>query len=583
MTENSTGNKAIVYLTQRGKTVAEKIIQYFPDSKLYKFNRTDISQIWNSHRFIIFIMATGIAVRSIAPFIKDKKNDPAVLSIDEEGKYIIPIIGGHLKGANELAKTLAKFLNSTPFITTASDLNNLPALDLWIKRCSLKVKNPEILSKIMSKLIENKNLMLFMENSVQIPLLNCFQLTENISEADIVITNKISKGDKLILVPTNLFIGIGLHEWITEEKIERGIKEALNRNGFEFKAVQAIATIDKKSTYPALLSFCKKYGLKLYSYTSEELNSITTVSHSDIVYKSVGVSSVSEQACLLASQGKLIIAKQILKDMTVAVAEGIFSVRGKLYIVGTGPGNLNSITPQAVKALRNSELIMGYKTYIGHIKSLIEDKQVLAYSMTDEVKRAKKAINEALNGKIVSLISGGDPGVYGMAGIILEIVAKNNVELEIEIIPGISALNACSAISGAPIMNDFAVLSLSDRLTPWNVIEKRIDKSAEADFVIVLYNPKSTARQDHLTRAKEIILKYRTNTTPVAIVRGATRDEQSIVLTTLEKMDEHSVDMQTTVIIGNSKSFIYKNWLITPRGYEAKYEREYKLGSSSMG
>ncbi len=571
MTEILSGTKAIVYLTERGKALAEKIIQFFPDSHLYKLNKKDISQIYSSYRVIVFIMATGIAVRSIAPLIKDKKTDPAVLVIDEHGKHIIPLIGGHLQGANELAKTLARLLNSNAVITTASDLKELPALDLWIKRCGLKIKNSSLLPKVMSKLIEKGKLKLFKEKGIQIPLLKCFQLTEDPLEADIVITNRVYKVKGLILVPQNLFVGIGFHDWITQEEIEGSIKEVLFKNGLLFESIKAIATIDKKANHPALTEFCNKYGFKLYSFSSTELNKVKGINHSERVFQAVKVSSVCEQASLMASQGKLIVPKQVFKDITVAVSESKLTVKGKLYVVGTGPGSLNSITPMAISALRSSELIIGYKTYLEHIRSLIEDKEVLSYSMTDEVKRAKKAIEEVLKGKIVSLISGGDPGIYGMAGIVLEILSKNKIDIEIEIIPGISALNACGARAGAPIMNDFAVISLSDRLTPWSIIEKRLEMSAKADFVIVIYNPKSKGRKEHLTKAKEIILKHRPKNTPVAIVKGAMRENETIILTTLEKMDEHPVDMQTTVIVGNSKTFAYNNWLITPRGYEQKY------------
>ena len=572
MTEILNGTKAIVYITERGKKLAEKIIQFFPDSHLYKLNKKDISQIYGSHKTIIFIMATGIAVRSIAPFIKDKKTDPAVLVMDEQGKNIIPLIGGHLQGANELAKTLAKLLDSNAVITTASDLKGLPALDVWIKRCGLKIINTSLLPKVMLKLIKTEKLKLFKEKDIQIPLLKCFQLTEDPLEADIVITNRAYKVKGLILSPQNLFVGIGLHEWITQEEIEERVKEVLSGNGLLFESIKAIATIDKKAKNPALISFCKKYGFKLYSLSSEELNRVKGISHSERVFQEVKVSSVCEQASLMASQGKLIVPKQIFKDVTVAVSEAKFTVKGKLYVIGIGPGSLNSITPMAISALRSSELIIGYKTYLEHVRPLIEDKEVLSYSMTDEVKRAKRAIEELSNGKIVSLISGGDPGIYGMAGVVLEILSKNRTDIEIEIIPGISALNACASKVGAPIMNDFSVISLSDRLTPWSIIEERLEMSAKADFVIVIYNPKSKGRKEHLTKAKEIILKHRTKDTPVAIVKGAMRENETVILTTLEKMDEHPVDMQTTVIVGNSKSFTYNNWLITPRGYETKYK-----------
>jgi precorrin-3B C17-methyltransferase len=184
---------------------------------------------------------------------------------------------------------------------------------------------------------------------------------------------------------------------------------------------------------------------------------------------------------------------------------------------------------------------------------------------------------------IVSVVSGGDPGVYGMAGLIFEILAQNNLEVEVEIIPGISAFNAASSKVGAPIMNDFACISLSDRLTPWDEIKKRLEYAAKSDFVIILYNPKSSKRKENLTKAKEILLKNRDNNTPVAIVKNATREGEEVILTTLEEMDSYPVDMNTIIIIGNSQSYIYKNFFITPRGYRRKYEKEYELISHPVG
>jgi cobalt-precorrin 5A hydrolase/precorrin-3B C17-methyltransferase len=583
MTKILDGKIAIIYLSERGKNLAEKIIPFLPKSKIYTFNKEKLFEIWESHKALIFIMATGIVIRSIAFFITNKKNDPAVLVIDEKGKFIIPLLGGHQAGANELAKELAKFLNSTPVLTTASDLSELPALDLWIERCGFKIKNPSLLPKTISKFIDKRKLNLFIEKNIQIPLPEYFQITDNLLSADIIITNKSYQTDKLILVPQNLFVGIGFHEGITEEEIEKRIREVFSEKGFLFEAIKGVATLERKANYQALKEFCKKHGFKLYGYSSSELNQIKGISHSETVFNAVGVSSVCEQASLLASRGKLVIPKQVFKDMTIAVAECNYTIQGKLYVVGIGPGTLNLIAPSAIKALRNSDLIIGYKTYIEYIKPLVEDKEVLEYSMTDEVKRAKKAVEEVLKGKIVSLVSGGDPGVYGMAGLIFEILAKNKLHIEVEIIPGISALNACSAKVGAPLMNDFAVISLSDRLTPWEDIEKRLKMAGMGDFVIVIYNPKSMKRKNHLTKAKEIILKYRKEDTPVAIVKGATRENESIIVTTLKNMDKHPVDMQTTVIVGNSKTFIYNNLLITPRGYERKYEKEFKLNSPFVG
>jgi precorrin-3B C17-methyltransferase len=195
--------------------------------------------------------------------------------------------------------------------------------------------------------------------------------------------------------------------------------------------------------------------------------------------------------------------------------------------------------------------------------------------MTQEVDRCRKAVELALSGKTVSVISGGDPGIYAMAGLVFELLKEQDSGTPlpyVEVIPGISALNACAARLGAPLMHDFASISLSDRLTPWDLIEKRLDAAAMADFVIILYNPKSKGRAGHIARAREIVMKHRPPETPVGIVKGAMREDEKIVLADLGTMVGHEIDMQTTVIIGNSKTFFWNNLMITPRGYENKFK-----------
>lgn len=251
--------------------------------------------------------------------------------------------------------------------------------------------------------------------------------------------------------------------------------------------------------------------------------------------------------------------------------------KGKIIIVGTGPGSLEHITPAARKAIEQADVIVGYGTYLDLIKELLQGKEVVSTGMTQEVDRCRKAIDIAREGKTVAIVSGGDPGVYGMAGLAFELLRsqnsedQKNSELNIEVIPGISALNAAASRLGAPLMHDFACISLSDRLTPWELIEKRLHAAADADFVIVLYNPRSKGRAGHLGKAKDIILKHRKASTIVGIVKGAMREHETVIVTDLEHMQESDVDMQTTVIIGNSKTFVWNDFMVTPRGYENKF------------
>ena len=250
---------------------------------------------------------------------------------------------------------------------------------------------------------------------------------------------------------------------------------------------------------------------------------------------------------------------------------------GKLYIVGVGPGHHDHMTFRAKQVITESDTIVGYETYVNLVEDLIEGKEVHRYAMTQEVERAHQCIDLAKSGKIVSLVSSGDPGIYGMAGLIYEMLAEERWDrrtgLFVEIVPGVSSLNSCAALVGSPLMTDFAVVSMSDLLVPWEIIVKRVEAAAQGDFVIVIYNPASKKRIHQLQDTRKILLKYRSPNTPVAIIKGAYRESQEVVLTDLENMENHSdkLGMITTVIVGNSSTFRYDDLMINPRGYTSKY------------
>jgi precorrin-3B C17-methyltransferase len=237
-------------------------------------------------------------------------------------------------------------------------------------------------------------------------------------------------------------------------------------------------------------------------------------------------------------------------------------------VVGIGPGARSEMSQRALDTLKNSDTIVGYKLYIDLIADIVKDKQIIASAMRKEIERVALAIQEAQTGKTVSIISSGDPGVYGMAGLALELAYKENIDLPIEIIPGIPAANAAAGVLGAPLMHDYAVISLSDLLTPWEIIERRVKYAAEADFVIVLYNPMSSQRDWQLKKATEIILRHKSPNTPVGIVKDVSREDESVILTMLDKMITHPIDMTTIIIIGNSTTFTYRNYMVTKRGYQ---------------
>jgi precorrin-3B C17-methyltransferase len=248
------------------------------------------------------------------------------------------------------------------------------------------------------------------------------------------------------------------------------------------------------------------------------------------------------------------------------------SGQGTLYVVGTGPGSLEHLTPAASAALNEADIIVGYRTYLDLISEYLENKEVVASEMMKEVDRCKQSLELAASGKKVALVSGGDPGIYAMAGLVFEMAKDMDCNCDIEVVPGIAAINGCAARLGAPLMHDFAAVSLSDLLTPWPLIEKRLTAVAMADFVCAIYNPKSKKRTEQIVKAREIFLAHRDPATPVGIVSAATRPHEEIQLTTLEDMLKANINMQSTVIIGNSQTYVWKGKMVTPRGYAEKYD-----------
>lgn len=255
--------------------------------------------------------------------------------------------------------------------------------------------------------------------------------------------------------------------------------------------------------------------------------------------------------------------------------------QGRLFIVSLGPGSSDHLTPAAKNVLNDSDVVVGYRLYVDLIRTILGNQEVVATGMRQELERVNVALDRAEAGKTVSLVSGGDAGIYGMAGLVLEICRAKGISLapepgglQITVIPGVPAFVAAGSLLGAPLMHDFAAVSLSDLLTPWEVIEKRLRLAAEADFVIAVYNPKSKKRDWQLGKARQILLRSRKGSTPVGIIRRAMREDQQVTITDLEHMLSCPIDMQTVVIIGNSRTFSYGPFLVTPRGYLDKYDVE---------
>ncbi len=249
--------------------------------------------------------------------------------------------------------------------------------------------------------------------------------------------------------------------------------------------------------------------------------------------------------------------------------------KGILYVVGIGPGAQDHATPAALKAIAESQLVVGYTTYIKLVRHLLEGKDIVKTGMTEEIGRARAAIERAKAGTTVALISSGDAGVYGMAGLVFQVLKemgwKRGDSPELRLIPGMTALNSCASLVGAPLVHDSCSISLSDLLTPWTVIERRIEAAASADFVIGLYNPASGRRTRQIVDAQAIIRRHREGSTPVALVKSAYREMEQVVLTDLDTFLDYEIGMLTTVIVGSSNTFLFEGYMVTPRGYTNKY------------
>ncbi|MDJ0692879.1 precorrin-3B C(17)-methyltransferase [Mastigocoleus sp. MO_188.B34] len=407
--------------------------------------------------------------------------------------------------------------------------------------------------------------------------------------------------------PKVLWVGIGCERGTPRKVIEAAIKNTFQEYQLAKDAIAGIATIDIKSDEVGLVELCANNNLPLRTFSREILKNISVPNPSQIVAKEVGTPSVAEAAALLAalipshtdkeltdkelteeilnsSQGKtkgeMLIPKQIFRlegqpgAVTVAVTKSereYTGRKGKILLVGTGPGELQQITPAAKTAIASVDAVIGYGLYLDLISPLLRTGQIIeALPITKERQRAQRAIELANWGLSVAVVSSGDCGIYGMAGLVLEelqVCGWDGKTPGIEIFPGITALQAAASRVGTPLMHDFCAISLSDLLTPWEVIEKRLQAAAAADFVTALYNPKSKTRTEQLTIATNIFLQHRNPNTTVAVVRSAYREDEQITITTLDKLLDVSVDMLTIVLIGNQSTRNYCEWMITPRGY----------------
>lgn len=590
-----------------------------------------LANIWPHYRAFIFCLATGAVVRLISPLLQHKATDPTVIVIDEAGQFVISLCGGHQGGGDRLTRAIALQLNATPVLTSASTALGLPAIDTigipfgwnrgegaWtgVAAAIARGEKVEVFQEVGSTLWQNhlppEHPFKFQNSVAQEPETTHLSPTSS-GRIWISFTHrKFSPESNLPKVqwhPRVLWVGIGCERGTPRQVIETAIQQVCRTYHLALGAVAGIATLGLKADEVGLIELCQAKNWPLKTFSAEKLRSISVPNPSETVAHEVGTPSVAEAAAICAAnlalvptnEGKLtqilepnlhpsksnngennslLVPKQIFRlegqpgavTVAVALAEQEYIGRtGKLLLIGTGPGQLNQITPAAQSAIALADVVIGYSLYLDLISCLFHPGQIVEASpITQERQRAQRAIELANWGLTVAVISSGDCGIYGMAGLVLEELRAQGWDgtiPELEVFPGITALQAAASRVGAPLMHDFCAISLSDLLTPWEVIEKRLIAAAEADFVIALYNPRSQTRIHQLAKAQAIFLQFRVPETPVAIVHSAYREGEQITLTTLGQLLDCSVDMLTTVLIGNQSTRNYADWMITPRGY----------------
>ena len=556
----------LVPATANGRRNAAHLARAWRDTRFYKGKPKEaLRQAWKECDALVLFLATGAAARLVAPLLEDKLHDPGVVCVDDATRFAVALTGGHGGGANVLARRVAEALGATPVVTTASEAVGVPALDSLGEELGFQVEEGTDLAAVGAALVSGERVAVVSERRWPLG-----PLPENVVRAEVPEPPAIIISDRTVEVPRpavvyrppSLVVGVGCSRGVAAAEILSLLERSLREAGLSKMSVASLASISVKSGETGLLEAAEELGVPLRLYPAEELSGMKAPNLSTVVEGAVGTPSVAE-AATLASGAELVLEKR--KSQMATVAVGRLPVRGRLFLVGLGPGDEALIPPLARDALAASELVVGLGQYVERIEHLLRPgTRVSTPPLGSEVERAKQAIADARAGGSVALVSGGDVGVYAMASPALEMAGD---DVEITVVPGITAAQAAASLLGSPLGHDHCSISLSDLLTPWEVIRERVRAAAGADFVISLYNPRSRGRDWQLGKAREILLQHRSPETPVGIVRNAYREGQTVVLTDLGSLRPEDADMLTLVVIGNSQTEARAGRMVTPRGY----------------
>jgi cobalt-precorrin 5A hydrolase/precorrin-3B C17-methyltransferase len=510
---------------------------------------------------LVCFLATGAVVRLIAPLLGDKLTDPGIVCVDEGGRFAVSLVGGHGGGANELAVEVGELLAAEPVVTTATDAVGVPGLD------TLGFPVEGDVAGVSRALLDGEPVALDAELAWPLPPL---KVSPHGAYVIRVTDRAVAPGEReVVLRPPSLVVGVGASKGAPVNEVLGLVYDALREAGLSVGNIAELATVDAKAEEPGIVQAAQRLRVPLVTYSAEELAAVQVPNPSDAPLAALGTPSVAEAAALVGG-GELLVPKRKSERAdgqpamaTCAVVRRV--ARGRLAVVGLGPGARDLLTPRAKAELRRAAVLVGLDQYVDQIRDLLRPGTlVLESGLGAEEERARTAVAEARKGQAVALIGSGDAGVYAMASPAL---AEASDDIDVVGVPGVTAALAASAILGAPLGHDHVSISLSDLHTPWEVIERRVRAAAEADIVVTFYNPRSRGRDWQLPKALTILAEHREPTTPVGVVRNASRPDESSRLTTLAALDPAWVDMMTVVTVGNTATRDIAGRMVTPRGY----------------
>ncbi|MCK6453430.1 MAG: precorrin-3B C(17)-methyltransferase [Alphaproteobacteria bacterium] len=549
--------------------------------------------LFRSGRPVLALCAAGIVVRALAPLLRDKTREPPVVAMSEDGAVAVPLLGGH-HGANALARAAAEAAGGVAAVTTAGDRRFGLALDA--PPAGWTVDDPAKVRPVTAALLAGRSVALAVDPALDPGLADWLKRGgapfRRHGHWRVDVTPRLARGTRrLALHPPVLALGVGCERGAAPKELDRLVRRTLAAAGLSEKSVALVCSIDLKADEPAVQALADRFGVPARFLPAAVLERETPrlATPSDVVFRETGCHGVAEGAALAAvgRRGALVVPKRKSRRATCAVALSpraldparIGRARGRLFVVGIGPGSAATRTPAADRALAESDHLVGYRLYLDLLGDATAGKRLHRGTLGAEEDRVRRALELAARGETVSLVSSGDAGIYALATLVFELLEREGRadwnRIAVEVIPGVSALQTAAARAGAPLGHDFCAVSLSDLLTPWTTIEQRLCAAAAADFVVALFNPASQRRRRLLARAHTILRRHRPGDSPVVIARALDRPGERVVVTTLDDFDPDVVDMLTLVLIGSSHTRLAPGGRVyTPRGYAAKRARK---------